>query len=131
MLSNLDRLILEDFLKNSWNCVEVLVQELSTFKEEKRKQVELYHFKDGQKNTVTFNGSQFFLRSSVEYANPQLTVEDVQGIIGARLLEVTANYFQQRGLHQPTPQEIEEICALLKKPPHGLAVAFLLNTDDI
>ena len=131
MLSNLDRLILEDFVKNSWNCVEVLVQELSAFKEEKRKQVELYHFKDGQKNTVTFNGSQFFLRSSVEYANPQLTVEDVQGIIAARLLEVTANYFQQRGLHQPTPQEIEEICALLKKPPHGLTVAFLLNTDDI
>ena len=131
MLSNMDRLILEDFLKNSWNCVEAFVQELTTFKEEKRKQVEMYHFKDGQKNTVMLNGSQFFLRSSVEYANPQLTVEDVQGIIAARLLEVTANYFHQRGLHQPSPQETDEICTMLKHPPPGLAVAFLLNTDDI
>jgi hypothetical protein len=131
MSANLDLIILEDFLKNSWNCIETLVKELGTFKEEKRKQVELYYFKDGQRHNATFNGSQFFLRSSVEYANPQLTVEDVQGIIAARLLEVTANYFQQRGLHQSTPQEIEEIRTLLKHPPSGPVVAFLLNTDDI
>lgn len=131
MSSNLGKIILEDFLANSWNCVETLVKEIGTFKEEKRKSVELYHFKDGQKNNVTVNGSKFFLRSSVEYANPQLTVEDIQGIIAARLLEVTANYFQQRGLHQPTPQEIEEISELLKRPPTGMVVSFLLNTDDI
>jgi hypothetical protein len=131
MSANLDLIILEDFLKNSWNCIETLVKELGTFKEEKRKQIELYYFKDGQKHNATFTGSQFFLRSSVEYANPQLTVEDVQGIIAARLLEVTANYFQQRGLHQLTPQEIEEIRTFLKHPPSGPVVAFLLNTDDI
>jgi hypothetical protein len=131
MSSNLGKIILEDFLANSWNCVETLVKEIGTFKEEKRKSVELYNLKDGQKNNFTFNGSKFFLRSSVEYANPQLTVEDVQGIIAARLLEVTANYFQQRGLHQPTPQEIEEISGLLRHPPPGMVVSFLLNTDDI
>jgi hypothetical protein len=129
--SNLCGIILEDFIKNSWTCVETLVKELGTFKEEKRKPVELYFFKDGQQNNVTFDGSHFFLRCSVEYANPQLTVEDVQGIIATRLLEVTANYFQQHGLHQPTQQETEEICTILRNPPAGTVVPFLLNTDDI
>jgi hypothetical protein len=129
--SNLCSIILEDFLKNSWSCVEALVKEVGSFKEEKRKPIELYYFKDGQKNDVTFDGSRFFLRCSVEYANPQLTVEDVQGIIATRLLEVCTNYFQQRGLHQPTSQETEEICTILKKPPPGTVVSFLLNTDDI
>jgi len=129
--SNLCGIILEDFIKNSWTCVETLVKELGTFKEERRKPVELYFFKDGQQNNVTFDGSHFFLRCSVEYANPQLTVEDVQGIIATRLLEVAVNYFQQHGLHQPTQQETEEICAILKNPPTGTVVPFLLNTDDI
>lgn len=131
MSTNLCAVILEDFLKNSWSCVETLVKGLDVFKEEKRKPVVLYWFKNGQKTSVTHDGSRFFLRCSVEYANPQLTVEDVQGIIATRLLEVTADYYHQHGLHPPTAQEAEEICALLKQPSSGMVVPFLLNTDDI
>jgi len=129
--SNLCRIIVEDFLKSSWPCVEALVRELGTFKDDRRKPVTLYYLKNGQRNDVTLDSSHFFLRCSVEYSNPQLTVEEVQGIIATRLLEVCGNYFHQRGLHEPTMQDTEEICALLKKPPDGVVVSFLLNTDDI
>lgn len=123
--------MLEDFLKNSWACVETLVKELSTFKEEHRKPVSLYFFKDGKRSDQMLDGSRFFLRCSVEYSNPQLTVEDVQGIIAVRMLEVCVNYYYQQGLREVTPKDIEEICVLLRKPPQGIVVAFLLNTDDI
>lgn len=129
--SDLCRIIVEDFLKSSWPCVEALVRELGTFKEDRRKPVNLYYLKNGQRSDIACAGSHFFLRCSVEYSNPQLTVEEVQGIIATRLLEVCANYFHQRGLHEPTVQDTEELCTLLKKPPDGVVVSFLLNTDDI
>jgi hypothetical protein len=124
-------MIVEDFLKSSWPCVESMVRELATFKEEKQLKVPLYCFKNGQRSDVTVNGEHFFLRSSVEYSNPQLTVEEVQGIIAARLLEVCANYFHQIGLHEPNVKDVDEICGILKTPPQGMVVSFLLNTDDI
>jgi len=80
---------------------------------------------------VTFDGNHFFIRGSIEYSNPQLTVEEVQGIIGARLLETCSNYFKDYGLHKPDARDLSQICELLKKPSEGPAVAFLLNTDDI
>jgi hypothetical protein len=129
--SDLCRIILEDFLKSSWPCVEILVKALGTFKEDRRKPVNLYNFTNGQRNDVTFDGWHFFLRCSVEYSNPQLTVEEVQGIIATRLLEVCANYFHQRGLHEVSTKDVDELCAVLKKPPPGTVVSFLLNTDDI
>jgi hypothetical protein len=55
----------------------------------------------------------------------------VQGIIGARLLEVSANYFFEKGLRQPDENDVVQLCELLKKPPEGRIVAFLLNTDDV
>jgi hypothetical protein len=131
MSSNLCGVILEDFLKNSWPCVEALVKQVGQFKGDEQRAVEFYEFKNGQKNTVRFDRSHFFLRCSVEYANPQLTVEDVQGIIAARLLEVCANFFLRRGLREPVPQDTEEICGILKQPSDGMVVSFLLNTDDI
>jgi hypothetical protein len=60
-----------------------------------------------------------------------LTVEEIQGIIAARLLEACGNYFHQYGLHQADRKDIDEICEILKKPSQGMAVSFLLNTDDI
>jgi hypothetical protein len=129
--SNLCRIILEDFLKNSWPCVEALVKQVGQFKGDEQKSVDFYEFKNRQKNVVRFDRTHFFLRCSVEYANPQLTVEDVQGIIAARLLEVCGNFFLRRGLHEPVPQDTEEICGLLKQPSDGMVVSFLLNTDDI
>jgi hypothetical protein len=128
---NLARVIVEDFLKSSWPCVDTLVKELDTFREEKERKVAFFYFKNGQRSDVVFDTKHFFLRASVEYSNPQLTVEEVQGIIAARLLEVCGNYFHQNGLHEPTAKDADEICAIVKKPPQGLVVSFLLNTDDI
>ena len=128
---DLGRMIVEDFLRSSWSCVETLVKDLATFKEEKPRRVQMFYFKSGQRSNTSFDGGRYFLRASVEYSNPQLTVEEVQGIIAARLLEVCGNYFHEHGLHEPTIKDVDEICVLSKKPPQGLVVSFLLNTDDI
>ena len=124
-------MLTEDFLKNSWDSVKILVERAKSapFVANKPK-VTFFRFHDSQKVTESFEGSHFFLRGSVEYTNPQLTVEEVQGIVGARLLEVSANYFCEAGLHQPEEKDVTEICERLKKPPVGQIVAFLLNTDD-
>jgi hypothetical protein len=58
-------------------------------------------------------------------------VEEVQGIIAARLLEVCGNHFHGTGLHIPDARDVDTICELLKKPPEGRIVPFLLNTDEI
>ena len=124
-------LLLEDFLKSSLSTVQVLVDKLSSFKEKKQaRTVTLFHYINGKKVSETFQ-NRFFLRGSVEYTNPQLTVEDVQGIIGTRLLETCANYFTKTGLHKPDNGDISELSELLKKPPKDYIVPFLLNTDDV
>ena len=126
------RMLLEDFLKSSWQCVEAIVEKLMSLKEENhRKPVSMFRFKNGQKVDMSFKGDNFFLRGSVEYSNPQLTLEEVQGIIGARMLETCGNYFHNYGLHKPDVNDITEICEALKKPSKGPIIAFLLNTDDI
>ena len=108
------------------------MKNLAVFKEEKRaRQVTLFHYVNGKKVNVQFDGNKFFLRGSVEYTNPQLTVEEVQGIIGTRLLEVCGNYFEKYGLHKPDSSDISQLLEILKKPPEDCIVPFLLNTDDV
>jgi len=132
MPNDLCRMLTEDFLKSSWQCVKAIVEKLASFKDEKQgKPVSLFRFKNGQKTNATFDGSRFFLRGSVEYSNPQLTVEEVQGIIGARMLEACGNYFAYYGLHEPNTSDVTEICEALKKPSEEPIIAFLLNTDEI
>ncbi|MBX5321674.1 MAG: hypothetical protein QHH12_07540 [Candidatus Bathyarchaeota archaeon] len=132
MLSqNLAKMILEDFLKNSWHCVEELVKALSIFEVNDKREFSFYHFRNGKKCEIRLRGPHFFLRGSVEYSNPQLTVEEVQGIIAARLLEVCGNYFHHHGLSEITWDDINEICELLRNPKEGIVTSFLLNTDDI
>jgi hypothetical protein len=124
--------LVANFLENSWSCVKVIVEKLASFKEEKnRKPVTLFRFKNGQRVNSTFDGNHFFLRGSVEYTNPQLTVEEVQGIIATRMLAVCGNYFHDYGLHTPDATDAAQICEALKKPPEGCIVPFLLNTDDV
>jgi hypothetical protein len=125
-------LLLRDFLKNSFSTVKVLVERLTSFKNQKlSRKVTLFHYVNGQKMSIAFEDDRFFLRGSVEYTNPQLTVEEVQGIIGTRMLEVCANYFDKYGLHEPNGGDVSVLCELLKKPPEGYIVPFLLNTDDV
>ena len=126
------KMLLEDFLKSSWSSVKILVENLSRFKKAKRsRQVTLFHYVNGQKVSVQFGGDRFFLRGSVEYTNPHLTVEELQGIIGTRLLEACGNYFEKCGLHQPDGSDVSQLMEILKKPPEGCIVPFLLNTDDV
>ena len=131
MSSSLSKIIVEDFLKNSASCVEAIVKELVTFKSNDRRKFSLFFFKDGKRSDVTFDSGHFFLRASVEYSNPQLTVEEVQGIIAARLLEACGNYFYQYGLHEVSQKDVDAICEMLSNPARGLIVPFLLNTDEI
>ena len=131
MTEDLCRMLVENFLKSSWPCVKTIVEKLASFKEEKNeKPVSLFQFKNGHRVNSTFEGNRFFLRSSVEYSNPQLTVEEVQGIIGARMLEACGNYFHDYGLHKPDTNDVAQVCEALKKQPQGPIIPFLLNTDD-
>jgi hypothetical protein len=126
------RFLLEDFLKTSFSTVKVLVEGALTAKGKKtNRKVTLFHYVAGKKVSVPFTDDRFFLRGSVEYTNPQLTIEEVQGIIGTRLLETCANYFYGRGMHQPTDGDLVALAELLKKPTRGFIVPFLLNTDDV
>ena len=126
------KILLEDFLQSSWLSIKVLVEKLHSFKEENHaRHVTLFHYVNGQKVNVQFDDNRLFLRGSVEYTNPQLTVEEVQGIIGTRLLEACGNYFEKYGLHQPNSSDVAQLLEMLKKPPEGIVVPFLLNTDDV
>jgi hypothetical protein len=127
------KILVEDFLKNSWSSIKVLVERLGRFKQEKRsRQVTLFRYVHGQKVDMSFDGNCcLFLRGSVEYSNPQLTIEEVQGIISTRLLEACANYFDKYGLHQPDGSDVTQLCEMLKKSPIDYIVPFLLNTDDV
>ena len=124
-------MIVKDFLESSRSCIESIMRELARFKGDERRKVRLFYFKNGRKNESTLEGGHFFLRASVEYSNPQLTVEEVQGIVAARLLEVCGNYFDQYGLDEVDGKDVDEICEMLNEPPQGIIVPFLLNTDDI
>jgi len=126
MCEDNSKALVEDFLKSSMSAVKVLVKRLSAFKEETwSRQVALFRYVNGRKVSEQFTGNKFFLRGSVEYTNPHLTVEEVQGIIGTRLLEATANYFDMVGLHEPDRDDIIQICERVKKPTEGYIVPFL------
>jgi hypothetical protein len=126
------RLLLEDFLKTSFSTVKVLVEGAAALKgQNSSRKVTLFRYVDGKKVSFPFSDERFYLRSSVEYTNPQLTIEEVQGIIGTRLLETCANYFYEHGLHQLDNGDTAALSELLKKPTRGYIVPFLLNTDDV
>ena len=132
MPDDLCRTLVEDFLKSSWLSVKIIVERLREFKETaKHTPVSMFRFENGQKVNRSFAGNCFFLRASVEYSNPQLTLEEVQGIIGARILATCGNYFSNYGLNEPDADDIATICEALKKPSEGPIISFLLNTDDI
>ncbi len=126
------RLLLEDFLKTSFSTVKVLVEGATALKgQNSNRKVTLFRYVDGKKVSFPFSDERFYLRGSVEYTNPQLTVEEVQGLIGARLLETCANYYYEQGLRQPEGGDVSALAELLKKPTKGYIVPFLLNTDDV
>lgn len=112
-------------------CIEAIASELRRFKRDEERKVHLFYIRKSGLNEVVLDGGHFFLRSSVEYSNPQIIVEEVQGIIAARLLEVCGNYFEYYGIHEASRADVDEICERLIRPPSGKIFPFLLNTDDV
>ena len=131
MSPDLTGTLITDFIKNSWTCVEVIVKELAKFKSAEESKTRQFHFKDKRGKESIIDNGHFFLRASVEYSNPQLTLEEIQGIIATRLLEVCGNHFYHYGLHEINKKDVDEIREMLNKPPQGMGISFLLNTDDV
>jgi len=129
--SNLGKFVLEDFLKNSGPCIQAIVEELRRFEADKSRKVHFLEVMKGQVKYTVFDGDHFFLRSSVEYSNPQLTLEEVQGIIAARLIEVCGNYLYLHQSREMDMEDMSEIRKMLEEPSRGRIVSFLLNTDDV
>jgi hypothetical protein len=124
--------LVKSFLAKSLPAIEVLVEGAQNHKKVKtNRKVTLFRFVDGKKVCVPFEDEHFYLRSSVEYTNPQLTVEEVQGVVGTRLLTACANHCLETGIHEPTEEDYRKLCEELKKPPTGYILPFLLNTDDV
>lgn len=131
LLTDSTETIVSSFLQNSWKCVETVVNELARFKEAGKAKSAQFHLRDRRGNESTLDNGHFYIRASVEYSNPQVTLEEVQGIVAARVLEVCANYFSDYGLHAAEKKDIDELCENLKRPPQGKVIPFLLNTDDV
>lgn len=131
MSSDLGRQIVDDFLTESMSCVTSLVRRLHSFQGDAKRRIRFFYIENNRMKDISLGGEHFFIRSSVEYSNPQLTVEEVQGIILGRLLEVCGNYFVSQGLREVDRRDVDEICERLSKPSLGRIVSFLLNTDDV
>jgi hypothetical protein len=129
--ADLTEIIVKDFVSNSGACIQTMVEELARFEKTKIAKTRLFQFRNEHGNETAIDSGHFFVRASVEYSNPQVTLEEVQGIIAARLLEVCGTYFYQYGLHEINETDVDQICETLKKPPKGIAISFLLNTDDV
>jgi len=126
------KLLLEDFLQNSFSTAKVLVEGATKAKSQKtNRNITRSRYVNCKRIPVPFTDERFSLRGSVEYTNPQVTVEEIQGVIGTRLLESCANYYCEHGLHPPNESDVKAIVELLKKPPTGYIIPFLLNTDDV
>jgi hypothetical protein len=125
-------MLLRNFIETSWPCMKKLVESLQSFKQLRSKKcLPFFRFERGRRTNLTYHTGSFFLRGSLEYSNPQLTLEETQGIVGIRLLETCGNYFNYYGLNEPNAKDFVQLCEALKKPSEGPIVAFLLNTDDI
>jgi len=119
------------FLASSRSAIEALVKEVSICDEVKRDKVVLYSQEGKNLRERVFNGNQFFLRTSFEYSSPQVTLEELQGIIAARLLEVSANHVLHTKDKVVDCRDVEMIAEALSKPPSGKVVPFSLQTDDV
>ena len=131
MVEDLARTLVEGFIRNAWKSIETIVRNIAAFNTERRRNYTFFCFKGGQRTNVVSEGKHYFLRGSVEYANPQITVEEVQGVVVTRLLAVCGNYFHEYGLHPADAKDVDVICERVKKPIEGIIVPFLLNTDEV
>jgi hypothetical protein len=125
------QMLIQDFLKTCQNSIDALLKELYNFLGDKPGSIAFFTVEGAKRKTSQIDRSHYFLRASTEYANPQLTVEELQGIIASRLLEVCCNYMADKKITDLSQVDIAEISEMLKKPPNGVVMPFLLNTDDV
>jgi hypothetical protein len=124
--------LVENFIAKSMPAVNALVENVQCHKDEKKcRKVTFFQFINEKKVSTTIDEPHFYLRGSVEYTNPQITAEEIQGIIGIRLLQTCANYCLETGTREITKSDYQKICDALTKPPRGYILPFLLNTDDV
>jgi hypothetical protein len=123
--------LVESFLKQSRSAVDALLMELHHFIGEEQGDVAFFTMEGNKKKETRLVKKHFFLRASAEYANPQLTIEELQGVIAARLLETCCGYMAKNNVTQPSQSDLVEIAEMMRKPPRGTIVPFLLNTDDV
>ena len=123
--------LLTSFHTNSWPAVESLAEALRTRSARQRPPVPLFRFEGSRRNPVSVPGETFLLRTSVEYANPQVTLEELQGVLLARLLEVSAPFARDHPGQRPQPRDLAEMKTRLGAPPKEGVVPFVLNVDDI
>jgi hypothetical protein len=135
MTTSIGRLIVEDFINNAHQTLTHLRLGLAQFlnKLDERTDYTVPMLKTQKQHIfpINYSSRNFFLRSSIEYTNPQLTVEELQGILAARLLEVSGNYMMDNDISTIEPDDVDQLCELLEKPPASNIVSFLLNTDDV
>ncbi|MDR2699714.1 MAG: hypothetical protein LBC12_02715 [Nitrososphaerota archaeon] len=124
--------LVEDFLSKSMPAVNALAEKVKLHKEVRnRRKVTFFQFINEKKICITLEDGHFYLRGSVEYTNPQLTVEELQGIVGIRLLQVCTNFCLETETSEIVKNDYFKICEDLKKSPQGYVLPFLLNTDDV
>ena len=135
MTTSIGRQVVEDFINNTQQTLTQLRLTLENFLESLNKYAEyavpMLKTQKHHISPINYSSKKFFLRSSTEYTNPQLTVEELQGILAARLLEVCGNYMIDNDIFKIQPDDVDQLCKLLEHPPAGNVVSFLLNTDDV
>jgi hypothetical protein len=135
MTTSIGRLIVEDFINNAHQTLTHLRLGLANFLETPYERadytVPMLKIQKQHLSPIKYSSKNFFLRSSIEYTNPQLTVEELQGILAARLLEVCGNYMMDNDIFKIEPDDVDQLCELLEQPPTSNIVSFLLNTDDV
>lgn len=123
--------LIREFLRRSRASVDALAGEIAHPPLAARPDVDMFRFDGDLPVSVRVPGRAFFLRTSVEYANPQLTLEELEGVVVARLLEVTASFIADHRTGTIAPADVAEMGAALARPPAERVVPFLLNVDDI
>jgi len=122
--------MIKDFLDTSKCSINGLLGELRWNSDVSKKERAFFVIEKGKRIEKRIDGTHFFLRTSTEFSSPQLTLEEVQGIIAARLLETCCNYLEANGDRNLEKDEWIEIAENLRKPPSGKIMPFILNVDD-
>jgi hypothetical protein len=131
MTGTVARELLAAFHDSSWPSVEALVAARRSPHERSTARPALFYFHNGRREAVPIRRDQFLLRTSVEYANPQVTLEELQGIVLARLLAVSAEFAEAHADRRPVAADLPELARRLEERPRDRIVPFVLNVDDI